>query len=282
MLDTLACPKPASWWARQCRREGDRSTLLDAAALASLGRCIDERSGVFQWSDAATGLCGALRSGEGGDLRQRTRRQFATVLANLCASQASMAQSNGNRYGLGADARFVSKLNGSTTVGAWAAAADVELGQLQGASLKGKGVRAAYRRLFAEAWAVGHGVGLKVSCALPSRPLNGEDNSVMAALGPEAELGADLAPVAMPNPFRGSTRFSLTVSEPAGAEVDMAVFDIAGRRMVSLARGRFGAGTHILQWDGRGLDGSRARAGMYFVRGRIGDIEVTTSVMKIE
>jgi len=27
---------------------------------------------------------------------------------------------------------------------------------------------------------------------------------------------------------------------------------------------------------------ARARAGMYFVRGRIGQVEVTTSVMKIE
>jgi hypothetical protein len=281
-LDTLSCPKPASWWAKQCRREGERNALLDAAGLTALAQCIDARSSLFQWSDGAMGMCRTLRSGEDGDLRQRARRQFVAVLANLCASDAALTQRNGARYGLGPDAPFRSLFSGSTTVGAWATAADAELAQLQTASMKNKSVKAAYRRLFAEAWSIGHGVGLNVGCPLPPPTADGEDSSILAGLGPAADMAADLAPVAMPNPFHGSTRFAFSVPDAAGAEVDMAVFDVAGRRVASLARGRFDAGAHIVQWDGRGLDGSRARAGMYFVRGRIGNVDVTTSVMKVE
>ena len=67
-----------------------------------------------------------------------------------------------------------------------------------------------------------------------------------------------------------------------GADVDVSVFDLAGRRVATLARGRFGPGAHVVPWDGRGADGSGARAGMYFVRGRIGQDEVRTGVMKVE
>ncbi len=112
-----------------------------------------------------------------------------------------------------------------------------------------------------------------------------EDASPDAALG--TSLG-DLSdafvepPVAMPNPFHGAMRLTFSVSEATGSEVDVSVFDVAGRRMATLARGHFDPGSHVVQWDGRGVDGARARAGMYFVRGRIGQADVATSVMKIE
>ena len=284
-LDTLACPRPASWWARQCRSEHGRRAELGVAELAAVGACVDERSQLFSWSDPASGLCRAIGQNEGLELRQLTHRQYAAVLANLCADAAGSLQLGREAFGLGADAPF-STFFGATTVGAWVHAADAELVQLRGASLRDKGVRAAYRRIFGEAWAIGHGMGLDTNCPMPPAGEDGEDSSVLAALGEESGLGADLeaplAPVAMPNPFHGSTRFAFTVPDASGAEVDLSVFDVAGRRMTTLARGRLGAGQHVVQWDGRGLDGSRARAGMYFVRGRIGQAEVTTSVMKVE
>lgn len=255
--------------------------LLDASALAAIAACADGRPELFAWADAGAGLCRALRPAEATDLRLRTHRQFAAVLANLCAADADLAKRDGRLLGLGEAASFTTFF-GRTTVGAWARATDAELVRLRSLPLKDKGVRAAYRRIFGEAWAIGHGVGLKTSCPMPPAPADGEDSSVMAALGPDEDLEAPPAPVAMPNPFRGSTRFAFTVPAAAGADVDLGVFDVAGRRMASLARGSFAAGSHVVAWDGRGLDGSRARAGMYFVRGRIGKAEVMTSVMKIE
>lgn len=282
-LDTLACPRPASWWAQQCRFNHGRHAELSAADLAAVGACADERSQLFSWTDPGSGLCTALGVNETSDLRQLAHRQFAAVLANLCAHQVQRMQMGAGvgAYGLGADATFTTFF-GASTVGEWARAADDELVRLRGASLRDRGVRAAYRRIFGEAWAIGHGVGLNTSCPTPAGG-DGEDSSVLAALGSEAtDPDVSLAPVAMPNPFHGSTRFAFTIAEASGSEVEMSVFDVAGRRMATLARGRFDAGTHVVQWDGRGLDGSRARAGMYFVRGRIGQVDVTTSVMKVE
>lgn len=222
------------------------------------------------------GFAAALRAKENADLRQRTHRQYAAALANLCAAQSGMAQRGGMRIGLGSGTKLAWP-GGERTVGSWVAGAEAELASLQGAALKDKRVKAAYRRIFTEAWAVGHGVGMKTACALPQE-IEYEDGSALAALGPDA----DLAPIASPNPFRGSARLSFVVPDAEGAEVELGMFDVAGRRVASLARGRFGPGSHVVQWDGRGVDGVRARAGMYFVRGRIGQAEVTTSVMKIE
>ncbi len=66
-----------------------------------------------------------------------------------------------------------------------------------------------------------------------------------------------------PNPFnpQATLSFGLPVDQP----VRLTVFDIAGRRVRSLADAVFPAGTHSLNWDGSD-DGGRALAsGMYWV-----------------
>jgi len=64
---------------------------------------------------------------------------------------------------------------------------------------------------------------------------------------------------ARPNPFTGTTRF--TVSLPAEAELELSVHDVAGRRVATLAHGRFAAGERDFRWDATG-----AHDGVYFVR----------------
>jgi hypothetical protein len=67
-----------------------------------------------------------------------------------------------------------------------------------------------------------------------------------------------------PNPFRSDTeiRFEL----PRAGVVDLAVFDVGGRRVASLLSGSLGSGRHVATWNGRGVDGSPAASGVYFVR----------------
>lgn len=67
-----------------------------------------------------------------------------------------------------------------------------------------------------------------------------------------------------PNPFATESRFS--VSLDAGAEADVAVYDVQGRRVSTVFRGRLEAGTTELAWNGRRADGSRALPGLYFYR----------------
>ena len=67
-----------------------------------------------------------------------------------------------------------------------------------------------------------------------------------------------------PNPFLAESRFSVSIDEPADANV--AVFDVLGRRVRQVFRGRLPAGTTELMWNGRRDDGARAMAGIYFYR----------------
>jgi hypothetical protein len=80
---------------------------------------------------------------------------------------------------------------------------------------------------------------------------------------PGDSLKAGLS-ASLPNPFQDLTRFAVSIAEPAMAEV--AVFDLSGRRVVTIHHGPLPAGTTQLAWDGRRQDGSRAHGGIYFYR----------------
>jgi hypothetical protein len=67
-----------------------------------------------------------------------------------------------------------------------------------------------------------------------------------------------------PNPASGSTGFTLTV--PAPQEVEVAVYDLAGRRVTGLYHGTAPAGALELAWDRRAASGARVPPGVYFVR----------------
>ncbi len=87
----------------------------------------------------------------------------------------------------------------------------------------------------------------------PSAPL--PDVSLLTAEPP----GAIALGLPTPNPFTGSTRFS--VSLPREAAVDLSVHDLAGRRVATLGSGRLPAGRRDFTWSGAGV-----RDGLYFVR----------------
>jgi hypothetical protein len=89
-------------------------------------------------------------------------------------------------------------------------------------------------------------------------PSTGADETAFAMSAP-----AFLLPPS-PNPFRSRTQVAFLLDEPADAEVS--VFDVAGRRLATLAEGAFGEGEHRVDWDGSGPDGSRVPSGVYFVR----------------
>src|SRR5439155_20248763 len=72
---------------------------------------------------------------------------------------------------------------------------------------------------------------------------------------------------ALPNPFRGGTVLEFSLARDASME--LAVFDVLGREVRTLARGSVAAGVHRLDWDGRRDDGRAAGAGLYFARLRV-------------
>ncbi|HMB67947.1 MAG TPA: FlgD immunoglobulin-like domain containing protein, partial [bacterium] len=79
------------------------------------------------------------------------------------------------------------------------------------------------------------------------------------------------------HPVRERAEFRLEL--PATAAVEVTVHDVTGRRVATLVRGERTAGSHRLDWDGRGPDGRRATAGIYFVRVRTAGLFDTHKVV---
>lgn len=71
-----------------------------------------------------------------------------------------------------------------------------------------------------------------------------------------------------PNPATGG--ISMTVSLPHAGEGQVAVFDLVGRRIRTLAAGMLVEGNNRLVWDGRDGTGRRMAPGVYVVRAEIG------------
>lgn len=80
----------------------------------------------------------------------------------------------------------------------------------------------------------------------------------------DGAVATDFLAPPSPNPFQGSAaiRFGLA----RAGQVQLELFDAAGRRVRSLASGVLSPGTHVALWDGRDQQGGRVSAGLYFVR----------------
>jgi len=67
-----------------------------------------------------------------------------------------------------------------------------------------------------------------------------------------------------PNPFNPVTKIAFSM--PAAAEATLAVFDIAGRRVVTLVDREVEAGRHEVVWNGTNEAGDPVASGVYFSR----------------
>lgn len=83
------------------------------------------------------------------------------------------------------------------------------------------------------------------------------------ANGVSGPIAAGLLGIA-PNPFRTELGVSLGLGR-AGL-VSVRVFDVRGRAVRTIGGSVLSAGQHRLTWDGRGRDGRRVAAGVYFLR----------------
>jgi flagellar hook assembly protein FlgD len=59
------------------------------------------------------------------------------------------------------------------------------------------------------------------------------------------------------------------------------VYDVAGRRVATIAEGRYPAGAHPLRWDGGTEGGGVAPAGVYFIRIVAGPDRVTRKAVRL-
>ncbi|HSG27911.1 MAG TPA: FlgD immunoglobulin-like domain containing protein, partial [Candidatus Krumholzibacterium sp.] len=81
----------------------------------------------------------------------------------------------------------------------------------------------------------------------------------------------------VPNPFNPSTEISYFL--PQAESVSLDIFDVAGRRIKTLANGIMREGDHRVEWDGRDNNGSRVASGVYFYRLRAGKDTLTRKMV---
>ena len=82
-----------------------------------------------------------------------------------------------------------------------------------------------------------------------------------------------------PNPFAAETTVSFTV--PERGNVEISVYDVAGRRVASLFSGEKDAGRYDVQWNGVDDNGERVGAGIYFCRIEAGNTAATRKMVVI-
>jgi hypothetical protein len=84
----------------------------------------------------------------------------------------------------------------------------------------------------------------------------------------------------MPNPTGDGCllRYSIP-NELAGAALEIAVFDVSGRRRAVVESGIAVPGAHSIAWGLRGDDGGRVRSGVYFIRFRSGGNELRRTLV---
>lgn len=111
------CPRPLGFWLQHCTTGGDPD--LSSDELRRLAACIDQRSAHFAWSNDVDGLCKALRPARPLTRRGVLTRDYAVLLANLCASDLGITDRKGDRIGLDPDSGI--DVTGYNTVGELAA-----------------------------------------------------------------------------------------------------------------------------------------------------------------
>ena len=105
-------------------------------------------------------------------------------------------------------------------------------------------------------------------------------SSVSTAIDPQAPLGLpqsfDLRQN-YPNPFNSAT--AIPFSLPQSGQVELAVYNLAGQKVVTLASGRREAGTHVVRWDSAADDGRPLASGVYLYRLKTGERTATRRLL---
>lgn len=94
-----------------------------------------------------------------------------------------------------------------------------------------------------------------------------------------APLAGELSLSVSPNPSRGTMTVGVTLAAPEAVEV--AVFDVLGRRVRTLATGLAGTSPEAIAWDGHSDAGAPLASGVYVIRAQSASGAVATARITI-
>ncbi len=85
---------------------------------------------------------------------------------------------------------------------------------------------------------------------------------------------------AYPNPFNPRTMIPFEL--PVSGDVDLAVYDLLGRRVRTLVKGTWSAGRHQVAWDGRTETGRSVSSGVYLYRLETGGQDLVRKMIQMK
>ncbi len=260
------CPASARWWAASCARG---APSLDAARLAQVANLVDQRSALWSYGGTPEGLGKLVTPAQRGNAHGAAKRHYAAVLANIAAGELGVTDAHGKSVGLSPSLVLdgVRGVPAGTTLTRWVGNTEATLLAMGEGSGRGHSSRETCRRIRQQA--------RDINAGLPAAGCAGRAQTLLADLDSDddewgtSSSGGALVSNGGPSPFSGDSRLRWTLLR--ADEVELDILDLSGRRVKHLANGMYAPGTHDFTWDGRDDDGRVARAGAYFVAGRIGD-----------
>ena len=85
---------------------------------------------------------------------------------------------------------------------------------------------------------------------------------------------------AWPNPFNPETTVAFELEHPE--TVNLAVYDVRGRKVTTLAQGLMSAGAHSVVWNGTDASGNTVASGVYFCRLEAGNASSTRKLLLLK
>jgi uncharacterized repeat protein (TIGR01451 family) len=260
------CPRTVGFWSQQCAQRPNGSTKFTRAQMDQITACVDAQSSFFDWSSDFDSFCRILSPPNPMNQRKQAKRQFAGMLANVCAGQLDLVTSNGAHIVVDPSTPISCPGLEADTIGELIAEIDALLAALESQDLNDPAVKAQYTAIIGCTDGINN--GLNIPTASDCEHGGTVEANGLGDTGASLPLGAANVQLyrAFPNPFTASTQFAFEVESADGADVQVAVYDVAGRQVRKLVSGFQPSGRQFASWDGRNDQGMAVTHGVYFVR----------------
>jgi hypothetical protein len=306
------CPRTAGFWTQQCAQRGNGSTKYTRQQMDQILACVDQRVNFFNWSTDFDGFCPTVDPATPMTQRKQALRQFAVLVANVCADQLNMVMSNGGQIVLDLNTAVSFSGFNATTIGQLIVEIDAQLSALAGGSESASG----YNKIIGAAGSINEGNGIGRTCGEDDFADNddgdGDDDDGDNDDGDDGDnddgddddgddeddddeddddgdsnklSSGDTAKnlnQAVPNPFRNTTRIYYAVDGEVAQAVRVEIYDISGRLVKTLAEGEMAPGRYEADWDGRNSNGDSVAGGVYFGRILTGAKSATTRILYVK
>src|SRR5262249_36219200 len=139
------CPRTVGFWGQQCPGTTAGATKFNTTQMNTITACVDAHADIFTWGTSSySKFCQTVNTSK-TDQRSQAKRQFAGLLANLCAT--SQTADKGDVVSLDPNTMVSFPGFPSMTIGQLINDVDDRLVMLEPMSLKTPSVKDAYDQI---------------------------------------------------------------------------------------------------------------------------------------